>query len=203
MRSVSCGVRMLTPSNGTSVPSRRAVGGRPTDRCKSLAPAATVACSNVTNVGSGLNIGLASRVARRPEEWLYLLMTIAIAAVYGFLFGSFLTVVVDRVPRGASIVSPGSACGNCGLRLGFRDLVPVFSWLALRGKCRRCRMDIGKEPLILELVTSLLFGLFAWKFGLDWALPAYCVLAAGSGGAQLDRPENKTTSPPDHLRHGS
>ncbi len=109
-------------------------------------------------------------------------MTIAISAAYGLLFGSFLTVVVDRVPRGASIVSPGSACGNCGLRLGFRDLVPVFSWLALRGKCRRCRTDIGKEPLVLELVTSLLFGLFAWKFGLNWALPAYCVLSAGLVG---------------------
>ncbi len=58
----------------------------------------------------------------------------------------------------------------------------MFSWLALRGKCRRCRIDIGKEPLILELVTSLLFGLFAWKFGLDWALPAYCVLAVGLVG---------------------
>jgi leader peptidase (prepilin peptidase) / N-methyltransferase len=43
-------------------------------------------------------------------------------------------------------------------------------------------MNIGKEPLILELVTSLLFGLFAWKFGLDWALPAYCVLAVGLVG---------------------
>ena len=106
-------------------------------------------------------------------------MTIAISAVYGLLFGSFLTVVVDRVPRGASIVSPGSACGNCGLRLGVRDLVPVVSWLALRGKCRRCHMGIGKEPLILELMTGLLFGLFAWKFGPDWALPAYCALGAG------------------------
>ena len=106
-------------------------------------------------------------------------MTIAISAAYGLLIGSFLTVVVDRVPRGASIVSPGSACGNCGLRLGFRDLVPVFSWLALRGRCRRCRTNIGNEPLSLELLTSLMFGLFAWKFGLDWALPAFCALAAG------------------------
>jgi leader peptidase (prepilin peptidase) / N-methyltransferase len=106
-------------------------------------------------------------------------MTIAISAVYGLLVGSFLTVVVDRVPRGASVVSPGSACGNCGLRLGFRDLFPVFSWLALRGKCRRCRTNIGTEPLVLELLTGLVFGLFAWKFGLDWALPAFCVFGAG------------------------
>ena len=109
-------------------------------------------------------------------------MTIAFSAIYGLLIGSFLTVVVDRVPRGASIVRPGSACGHCGLRLGALDLIPVVSWLALRGKCRRCHMSIGKEPLVLELVTSLLFGLFAWKFGFDWALPAFCVLSAGLVG---------------------
>ena len=106
-------------------------------------------------------------------------MTIAFAAVYGLLFGSFLTVVVDRVPRGESIVSPGSRCGNCGLRLGVPDLIPVFSWVALRGKCRRCHASIGIEPLVLEVVTGVLFGLLAWHFGLSWELPAFCVLAAG------------------------
>lgn len=106
-------------------------------------------------------------------------MTIFFSALYGLLIGSFLTVVVDRVPRGKSVVQPGSACGNCGLRLGPRDLVPVFSWLALRGKCRQCHTSIGIEPLVLELSTSLLFGLMAWHFGWSWRLPAYCVLVAG------------------------
>lgn len=106
-------------------------------------------------------------------------MTIFFSALYGLLFGSFLTVVVDRVPRSVSIVQPGSACGNCGLRLGVRDLVPVFSWLALRGKCRQCHTSIGIEPLVLEVSTSLLFGLMAWHFGWSWRLPAYCVLMAG------------------------
>jgi len=106
-------------------------------------------------------------------------MTIVITALYGLLAGSFLTVVVDRVPRGASVVSPGSACGNCGLRLGVPDLVPVLSWLALRGKCRKCHTSIGIEPLVLELSTSFLFGLTAWHFGLSWRTPAYCVLMAG------------------------
>jgi leader peptidase (prepilin peptidase)/N-methyltransferase len=106
-------------------------------------------------------------------------MTIAISALYGLLIGSFLTVVVDRVPRGASVVQPGSACGNCGLRLGPLDLVPVFSWLALRGRCRRCHTNIGIEPLVLELSTALLFGLTGWHFGLSWRTPAYCVLMAG------------------------
>lgn len=106
-------------------------------------------------------------------------MTVVIAALYGLFAGSFLTVVVDRVPRGASVVQPGSACGNCGLRLGPRDLVPVLSWLALRGKCRKCHTNIGTEPLVLELSTAFLFGLTAWHFGLSWRLPAFCVLMAG------------------------
>ncbi len=109
-------------------------------------------------------------------------MTVVIAALYGLLAGSFLTVVVDRVPRGASVVQPGSACGNCGLRLGPRDLVPVLSWLALRGKCRKCRTSIGIEPLVLELSTAFLFGLTAWHFGLSWRTPAFCVLMAGLVG---------------------
>ncbi|MEQ1698558.1 MAG: prepilin peptidase [Ilumatobacteraceae bacterium] len=109
-------------------------------------------------------------------------MTVVISALYGLLIGSFLTVVVDRVPRGASIVQPGSACGNCGLRLGPLDLVPVFSWLALRGKCRKCHTNIGTEPLVLELSTSLLFGLTAWHFGLSWRTPAYCALMGGLVG---------------------
>jgi leader peptidase (prepilin peptidase)/N-methyltransferase len=106
-------------------------------------------------------------------------MTIAIAAVFGLLIGSFLTVVVDRVPRGASIVTPGSACGNCGLRLGPLDLVPVGSWLALRGRCRQCGARIGIEPLVVELLTAGLFALMAWEFATSWEMVAFCVFAAG------------------------
>src|SRR6188474_322846 len=75
-------------------------------------------------------------------------------AVMGVVIGSFLTVVVDRVPRGASVVSPPSACGSCGLQLGPRDLVPVLSWLVLRGKCRQCGTAIGIEPIAIELATA-------------------------------------------------
>jgi leader peptidase (prepilin peptidase)/N-methyltransferase len=99
-------------------------------------------------------------------------------AVMGLLVGSFLTVVVDRVPRGGSVVAPPSACGACGSRLTFLDLVPVFSWLALRGKCRHCGNPIGKEPLILEIANATLFVLFGLRFGADPVLPAFCILAA-------------------------
>jgi leader peptidase (prepilin peptidase)/N-methyltransferase len=106
-------------------------------------------------------------------------VTIAIAAAYGLLFGSFLTVVVDRVPRRASIVTPGSACGACGLRLGPRDLVPMVSWIVQRGRCRRCRTQIGREPLVLEVTTAALFALFAWHFEMTWELGAFCALGTG------------------------
>jgi leader peptidase (prepilin peptidase)/N-methyltransferase len=106
-------------------------------------------------------------------------MTVAVVLVLGLLIGSFLTVVADRVPDGRSVVSPGSACGACGMQLGVPDLVPVFSWLALRGRCRGCGARIGVEPLIVEIVNAALFVAMALKFGLSWELAAYCVFAAG------------------------
>jgi len=106
-------------------------------------------------------------------------MVIAYTAILGLLIGSFLTVVADRVPRGKSVVTPGSACGSCGLELGPLDLVPVFSWLVLRGRCRRCRAKIGVEPLVIEITNASLFIAFAIKFGLSWELAAFCALSAG------------------------
>lgn len=101
------------------------------------------------------------------------------AVVMGLLIGSFLTVVIDRIPRGASIVRPGSSCGQCGLELGPFDLVPVLSWLLLRGKCRRCRARIGIEPVLVELSTTALFVLMAIHFDDGFQILAYCVFAAG------------------------
>ncbi|MFZ9629312.1 MAG: prepilin peptidase [Ilumatobacteraceae bacterium] len=106
-------------------------------------------------------------------------LAVVFAVVFGLVVGSFLTVVVDRVPRGASIVQPGSACGSCGHRLGVPDLVPVFSWLVLRGRCRRCRSAIGTEPLVLEVSTASLFALTARHFGASFTTVAFCLLMAG------------------------
>jgi leader peptidase (prepilin peptidase)/N-methyltransferase len=105
-------------------------------------------------------------------------LVVVACAVMGLLIGSFLTVVVDRVPRGASIMAPPSACGSCGHRLTALDLVPIGSWLALGGKCRHCKARIGIEPLVIEIATATLFVLFGLKFGADPVLPAFCVLAA-------------------------
>jgi leader peptidase (prepilin peptidase) / N-methyltransferase len=104
-------------------------------------------------------------------------LLIVIVVVAGLVIGSFLTVVVDRVPRGESVNAPPSRCGSCGLRLGPLDLVPVFSWLALRGKCRRCRAPIGIDPLVIELANAALYVLMAIRFDdTRAAIPAYCIL---------------------------
>lgn len=98
--------------------------------------------------------------------------------VMGPVVGSFLTVVAHRVPSGDSIVSPPSACDACGTRLGPRDLVPIISWLATRGRCRHCGDRIGVEPLLIELTTTAVFVAFGLHFGASVELVGFCVLAA-------------------------
>ena len=104
-------------------------------------------------------------------------LVVIACAVSGVLVGSFLTVVVDRVPDGRSVVRPPSACGSCGARLGPPDLVPLVSWLALHGRCRRCG-PIGVAPLIIESVNAALFVAFGLRFGADVALISFCIMGA-------------------------
>ena len=99
-------------------------------------------------------------------------------AVLGLLVGSFLNVVVHRVPAGASVVSPPSACPGCGQRVRPRDNVPVLSWLLLRGGCRDCGMRISARYPAVELATGVLFSVVAATVGLQWHLPAFLYLAA-------------------------
>jgi leader peptidase (prepilin peptidase)/N-methyltransferase len=81
----------------------------------------------------------------------------AIAGVFGLLIGSFLNVVIYRVPIGMSIVRPASACPNCGAGIHAYDNVPVLAWLALRGKCRSCSAPISARYPLVELGTGLFF----------------------------------------------
>jgi leader peptidase (prepilin peptidase)/N-methyltransferase len=81
----------------------------------------------------------------------------AVFGVFGLVFGSFLSVVMYRVPRKESIVAPGSACPACGAPIRPRDNVPVVSYLLLRGRCRACGSRISPQYLMVELATGLLF----------------------------------------------
>jgi leader peptidase (prepilin peptidase)/N-methyltransferase len=87
-----------------------------------------------------------------------MLAGVLIAALYGLVIGSFLNALVWRVHVGRSIAKGRSVCSNCNHVLGFWDLIPVFSWLWLRGKCRYCHKPISDNPLV-EAATAVLFGL--------------------------------------------
>src|SRR3954468_655203 len=105
-------------------------------------------------------------------------LVVAICALLGLAVGSFLNVVIYRVPRKESVVRPRSRCPGCGTQLADRDNIPVASWVLLRGRCRTCGEAIsGRYPLV-ELGTAALFVAAALRFGLDWVLPAYLLFFA-------------------------
>lgn len=105
-------------------------------------------------------------------------LLVGLAAVLGLMIGSFLNVVVWRVPRGESVAAPPSACPACGARIRPRDNVPVVSWLLLRGRCRDCTAPISRRYPLVELGTAVLFAGATWWCGVSWALPAVLYLAA-------------------------
>lgn len=85
------------------------------------------------------------------------------AFILGLVVGSFLNVVIHRLPRGESIAFPPSHCPSCGARLSPRELVPVVSYLAQGGRCRHCGARISPRYPLVELLTGSLFALAAWR----------------------------------------
>ncbi len=85
--------------------------------------------------------------------------------IYGLLIGSFLNVVIYRLPENKSIVFPGSHCFNCNTRLKVVDLIPVLSWVFTKGKCRYCGEKVSWQYPLVELITAILFLLLFLNFG--------------------------------------
>lgn len=102
----------------------------------------------------------------------------ALAGLLGIAVGSFLNVVIHRVPRGLSVVSPPSACPQCETPIKGRHNVPVLSWLLLRARCAYCAEPISARYPMVEALTGLLFVAVTLRFGLSWQLPAYLYLTA-------------------------
>jgi len=98
--------------------------------------------------------------------------------VLGAMIGSFLNVVIHRVPREESVVFPNSACPNCDTSIKPYDNVPIISWLLLGGKCRNCRAPISFRYVAVELLAALLFLLTYWKIGFNEFLPVCLVFVA-------------------------
>ncbi|HEY2993195.1 MAG TPA: prepilin peptidase [Methylomirabilota bacterium] len=105
-------------------------------------------------------------------------MIIATFVVAGLLIGSFLNVVIARLPEGRSLVRPGSACPGCGAAIVWYDNVPVVSFVALRGRCRACAMTIPWRYPVVEAVTGALFGAAALAFGATLHAVVACALLA-------------------------
>ncbi|HUO60920.1 MAG TPA: prepilin peptidase [Candidatus Acidoferrales bacterium] len=107
----------------------------------------------------------------------------ALAFILGLCFGSFLNVCIYRMPRGLSVVRPGSMCPGCGKPIAPYDNVPVLSWLMLRGRCRNCKMFITPRYMFVELLTAVLF-VASYRLALG-VLPAaikgmvFCFLIVG------------------------
>jgi leader peptidase (prepilin peptidase)/N-methyltransferase len=86
----------------------------------------------------------------------------------GATVGSFLNVVSDRLSQGKSLLFPPSHCFSCNNQLTAQDLIPVFSYIWLKGKCRHCGARIPLRILLVEIFTGTLFGLLFWHYGLSW-----------------------------------
>ncbi len=115
---------------------------------------------------------------------------LVIAGVLGSLIGSFGNVVIWRLPRRESIVHPGSHCPHCDHRLGPLELVPIISWLALRGRCRNCKQPISPRYPLVEALMAALFVLLVWHWSpleYGWAvLPLLIVVAMLTMAAIID-----------------
>jgi len=99
-------------------------------------------------------------------------LTLAIFVfIFGILIGSFLNVVIYRIPKGESIVFPASKCQSCQTPLKWYHNIPIFSWLFLRGKCGFCSEKISKQYPLIELTTGLLAVSLFYKLGLVWHMP--------------------------------
>ena len=105
-------------------------------------------------------------------------LLVPFAGVLGLLIGSFLNVVIWRVPRGESVVRPPSHCPGCDAPIAERDNIPVVSWLVLRGRCRHCGESISARYPTVELLTGLLFAAVAARIGWHVAVVAFLYFTA-------------------------
>jgi len=101
-----------------------------------------------------------------------------VAALFGLLVGSFVNVVIYRIPRGEAVVFPPSRCTACGHRIAPLENIPVVSWLALGGRCGSCRTPISIRYPLVELVVGALLGLSAIEYGPTFECLAAALLSA-------------------------
>jgi len=117
------------------------------------------------------------------DDWKYMdaeffFVFIPLVFLLGICIGSFLNVVIIRLPRGESLIKRSSHCMTCGAKIRVIDLIPVFSWLMLRGKCHSCGEKISARYPIVESLTGLLFVADLLVFGWNWTTPLMWIFTA-------------------------
>ncbi len=99
---------------------------------------------------------------------------------FGAIWGSFSNVIIYRLPKGESVVTPRSRCQSCSTPIKWYDNVPILSWLLfLRGKCRNCKAKISARYPFVEFLTGAVFALIFLKYGYKWITVEYLLLAWG------------------------
>ncbi len=96
----------------------------------------------------------------------------------GACVGSFLNVVIYRLPAGISLLWPPSRCPKCEHKLGLTENIPILGWLMLRGRCRHCHTSISARYPLVETFTALIWLATFWRFGATWQTGGYCLLLA-------------------------
>ena len=103
---------------------------------------------------------------------------VAYAGLLGLLIGSFLNVVIHRIPLGESLLRPGSRCPGCQRPIRPWENVPVLSWLLLRGRCAGCGRWISLRYPAVELLTGMLFAALVYRTGVGWMTPVWLAWGA-------------------------
>ncbi|MGK7927232.1 MAG: A24 family peptidase [Spirulina sp.] len=112
-------------------------------------------------------------------ETLFILVTGLLIFAFGSAIGSFLNVVVYRLPAKLSILFPPSRCPHCLTKLGKGENIPIFGWLLLKGKCKHCQAPISPRYPLVEAGTGILFLFVFWRFGMSWETLGYWTFLSG------------------------
>jgi leader peptidase (prepilin peptidase)/N-methyltransferase len=119
------------------------------------------------------------------EEVLRPELLVGVGVAFGLVIGSFLNVVIYRMPKGESIVRPGSRCPTCGRGVAPWENIPVLSYVWLRGRCRGCGERISLRYPAVELATGIIFGAVVLRYGASPMTPVWCLFAAALIAAAL------------------
>jgi leader peptidase (prepilin peptidase)/N-methyltransferase len=106
------------------------------------------------------------------------ILILTVVLLYGLVIGSFLNVCIYRIPQKETIVLERSHCMSCGYRLSWYDMVPVVSWLALRGRCRKCKARISAQYPLVEACNGILYVAVFLANGINWTSVLYCFLVS-------------------------